>query len=142
MKPKHKLMYQLSVFLFSIAMCGCASLKGGITYFDANTYQHLTDLKPEVAFLYDGFTSDSVDENEIKAVRLKLSQAYEYEKGKGEKNKETIDQFEIIFNMFNRNVKERLEKGKWNTEHVGTKKENISRAFDIAIETENIKNRR
>lgn len=105
------------------------------------TYKNLTELKPEVVFLYETFTTDSINLERIAYVRLRLAQVYEYEKGKGSKNKETYEQIEIIQNMFERHVKDRLEKGKWTKEHFENVKTNIEEAFDIAIQTERLKNK-
>jgi len=43
--------------------------------------------------------------------------------------------------MFKRHVKDRLEKGKWTIEHFENVKTNIADAFDIAIQTERLKNK-
>src|SRR6185369_10717773 len=83
---------------------GCNATFGKITYFDPTTYKNLTDLKPEVLMLYDTLVTDPVDKGKVSAVRLKLAQAYEYEKGKGDKNKETHEQIIKIRNMFERHV--------------------------------------
>lgn len=78
-------------------LSSCASFLGYPTYYDATTYKNLTDIKAEILFLYDTFATDSIDEAQITAARLKLAQAYEYEKGKGEKkNRETREQLELI----------------------------------------------
>ena len=66
---------------------------------------------------------------------------YEYEKGKGEKNTETIEQMKIIKEMFERHVTDRLEKGIWTNAHMMNNVENITDAFDIAIATESLKNK-
>jgi hypothetical protein len=128
--------FLLSVLLY---LSSCAHI--GITYYDPTTYKNLTDLKPEVTALYDTFTNDTIDKDKISAIRLKLAQMYEYEKGKGEKNKETYEQIRIIQNMFERQVSDRLKNGKWNSAHASNQKQMISEAFDIAIETEAKKNK-
>ena len=120
---------------------GCNATFGKITYFDPTTYKNLTDLKPEVLMLYDTLVTDPVDKGKVSAVRLKLAQAYEYEKGKGDKNKETHEQIIKIRNMFERHVDERIRDGKWNEANLSNKKENIGAAFDIAIRTERLKNK-
>jgi len=116
----------------------CASF---ISYYDPTTYKNLTELKPEVIFLYETFTTDSIDLEKIAQVRLRLAQVYEYEKGKGLCNKDTYEQIEIIQSMFERYVKDRLEKGKWTKEHFENVKTNMGEAFDIAIQTERLKNK-
>jgi hypothetical protein len=111
------------------------------SYYDPTTFKNLTDLKPQVSRLYDSFASDSVDKDEINKISLKMDQAYEYEKGKGEKNIETYKQISIINKMFERNVKDRLDNGKWSETHLENNKQLIIKAFDIAIETEGLKNK-
>jgi len=122
-------------------ICGCASIFGSITYFDPTTYKNLTDLKSEVMMLYRTFTNDSIDSAKIELVCLKLSQIYEYERGKGSKNIETCKQVEIINNIFERHVKDRITNGKWNPTNLQDSIQNISDAFDIAIQTEHSKNK-
>lgn len=124
-----------------IALCFLAQCASLISYYDPTTYKNLTELKPEVAFLYETFTSDSIDMEKIDAIRLRLAQVYEYEKGKGPKNIETYEQIKIIQDMFERHVKERLEHGTWSNEHMENKKTIIQEAFDIAIQTERLKNK-
>ena len=72
---------------------------------------------------------------------LKLAQIYEYERGKGEKNKETFLQIRMIEEMFKRHINDRMKNGLWSDSHLNNQKENIAEAFDIAIRTENLKNK-
>ncbi len=67
------------------ALAFCASVLGFPAYYYPTTYKNLTDLKAESFLLSDTFVSDPIDQNKIAAVRLKMAQAYEYEKGKGDK---------------------------------------------------------
>lgn len=142
-KLNHNLHRGILIFtlLFLICLPGCARFLGFTTYYDPTTYKNLTDLKPKVSALYDTFTRDSVEVSDISAIRLNLAQIYEYEKGKGIKNSETSKQISIIQNMYEEAVKDRLSKGKWSDEHLSNKKQNIMDAFDIAIQTENLKNK-
>ncbi|OGW13986.1 MAG: hypothetical protein A3G93_07595 [Nitrospinae bacterium RIFCSPLOWO2_12_FULL_45_22] len=135
--PKVILLNHLLLLWFISA---CAYV-GFITYYDPITYKSLTDLKPEVMALYGTFTTDSVDASQIAATRLKLAQIYEYEKGKGEKNRETYEQIKKIQAMFERHVSDRLTTGRWTTTHLNNQKQNIAEAFDIAIKTERLKNK-
>ncbi len=130
------IIFSLLVTLFLSVRC-----LSFVSYYDPTTYLSLTELKPEVAFLYGTFATDSVDLKEISEIRLRLAQVYEYEKGKGLRNKETYEQIEIIQNMFERHVKDRLEEGRWSEEHLMNTKINIQEAFDIAIQTERLKNK-
>ena len=126
------------ILLILLLFTRCASL---ISYYDPTTYKNLTDLKPEVVFLYETFTADSVDTEGIAEIRLRFAKIYEYEKGKGEKNKETYEQVEDIQNMFERHVNDRLERGPWVKDHFENVKINMEEAFDIAIQTERLKNK-
>lgn len=50
----------------------------------------------EVAQLYDSFGEEKLDPQKVAAIRLKMEQIYQYEKGKGPKNAETARQIQII----------------------------------------------
>lgn len=122
-------------------LSGCAHLLGFTTYYDPVTYKNLTDIKPEVMALYETFSGDSVDTIKVSAISLKLAQIYEYENGKGAKNIETTKQIKIIQEMFERHVADRIKNGKWNETHLNNQKQNMAEAFDIAIQTERLKNK-
>jgi hypothetical protein len=129
----------LVIFLFLFS--GCAQWFGFPAYYDSTSYKQLTDLKPRILFLYDKFANEKTDETKIEDIRLKFAQIYEYEKGKGIRNVETYSQVELIRKMFERHVNDRLQNGVWSEAHLENQKENISEAFDVAIQTENQKNR-
>lgn len=111
------------------------------SYYDPTTYKSLTDLKPEIEALYETFTNDTIDSTRLAALRLKLAQIYEYERGKGASNVETARQVQLIEQMFERHVDDRMKNGKWNIAHLNNQKTNIGEAFDIAISTERLKNK-
>ena len=131
---------QLNLILLLFYLLGCSYL-GFTTYYDITTYKNLTDLKPEVIALYETFTQESVDSERITDTRLKFAQIYEYEKGKGVRNRETYSQIKIIQEMFERHVEDRMKGKKWNEAHSNNMKQNIAEAFDIAIKTEARKNK-
>ena len=120
-------------------LSGCAAL--GLSPYDPTTYRNLTGLKPKIAMLYETFTRDPVNEEKIGEARLELAQIYEYEKGKGESNKETARQVQLIREMFERQVENRLKQGKWSVTFMQNATENIQDAFDVAIRTERLKNK-
>ena len=128
----------VSCILFGLL--GCRYLYP-IHYYDATTYRNLTETKPVVIALYETFTDNTVKSEGIEAVRIRLAQIYEYEKGKGERNIETTQQVKIIQDMFERHVQDRLSGRAWNATHLENMKENIAQAFDIAIATERAKNK-
>ena len=139
---KSKIKLKSSIFIFYllfiiIILNSCSGLF--IRRYDYTTYKNLTDSKPEVAALYMTFINDSLNLKQMAAVRLKIAQMCEYEKGKGVKYIETIKQIEIIKNMFERHVKDRLEKGRWSETRLNSIKQNIEEAFDIAIQTEGLR---
>jgi len=138
--------HQRSVFLILISLLSCSGLLlscSGLLlhYYDPTSYKNLTDLKPKVSVLYDSFAQDGIDKKAIAGIRLELAQAYEYVKGKGKSNQETIKQVEIIHDMFERHVQDRVENGKWSEIDLENMKENIEEAFDIAISTERLKDK-
>lgn len=124
-----------------VSLFGCAHFSPSIAYYDPTTYKNLTDLKPEVQDLYDSFTRDPLDKKELATVRLKLAQMYEYEHGKGDKNADTYKQIDKIKIMYQRQTSDRLKNGKWNQDYTDDQKDLIATAFNIAIETENLKNK-
>ena len=133
--------FNLTLLVLMIHLSGCANWIGFPEYFDPTTYKNLTDLKPEVMMLYDTFTKETPDDKKLEKIRLKLAQIYEYEKGKGDKNRETYTQIKMIDDMFERHIKNRIENGAWSKTHLENQKENIGEAFDIAIHTESLKNK-
>lgn len=128
----------LPAALFVFVSC---SLFRGVSYYDPTTYKNLTDLKPYVMFLYASFGEEEVDEDRIWYVRLRLAQIHEYEKGKGPSNKETADQIGKIVEMYEEDVHARLAGASWNEAQINNSTENVVDAFDIAIQTERLKNR-
>ena len=142
-KIKNKPVFLRLAFVLYILLYlnACAQWLGFPAYYDATTYKQLTDLKPRVLNLYDKFTGEQTDQGKIEDIFLKFDQMYEYERGKGIKNVETYSQIDIIRKMFRRQVSDRLQNGIWSEAHMLNQKENIGAAFDIAIQTEYLKNK-
>lgn len=133
----------LSTLFFVLFLSGCAGIP--ISYYDATTYTQLTSLKAETTLLIDSFDTKKVTENEdnIEKTILNLRKAYEYELGKGKPNSDTTKQFKIIMDLFNEDVKDYKEDG---PDTLGKKYFSevsvvLGQAFDIAIATENLKNK-
>lgn len=122
-----------------ISISGCGGV--ALTKYDDRTYQQVTFAKPEVLAVYDSFAADPIDETKISAENLKLAQLREYEAGKGAANAEMIQQVESIQNLFKRHTAERRRDGPWNETNLNNHKATISAAFDLAIKTEQAKNR-
>jgi hypothetical protein len=120
-------------------LTGCSILR--LSYYDPTTFRNLTSVKPKVSALYETFVQDAVLEEKLDVVRLELAQIYEYEKGKGESNRETARQVQLIREIFERHVEHRQKQGKWSGAFMQNARQNIEEAFDIAIRTERLKNK-
>jgi len=141
--PIRWLVRVLGTLALATVLAGCPSIP--ISYYDATTYTHLTSLKAETAALIETFDTRPVSRNEdkIDATSLNLRKAYEYEKGKGEPNSDTAKQFAKISQLYEETVKEYRDNG---PKSLGPKyfqeaAKVLSQAFDIAIATENVKNK-
>lgn len=116
-----------------------------ISYYDATTYEQLTSLKAETMALVESFDTKPLAENEkrLEEVTLSLRKGYEYEHGKGQPNSDTAKQFEIIMKLFQDDVQDYQDSGpgmlgkKFFREAAVV----LGQAFDIAIKTENLKNK-
>lgn len=114
-----------------------------ISYYDATTYKNLTDLKVEATLLVASFDTKTVADNEgkISDVTVKLLKAYEYEKGKGKPNSDTMTQLEKIKGLFDQDVSDYRSGVKLGPKFFREAATVLGQAFDIAISTENLKNK-
>jgi hypothetical protein len=116
-----------------------------ITYHDAATYKNLTDLKAEAVMLVETFDAKPFAGNEaaIADLTLKFRKAYEYEKGKGKPNSDTMRQFDEIWNLLNEDVSDYRANGNaaLGPKYFREAAVVLGQAFDIVIATENLKNR-
>jgi len=116
-----------------------------ISYYDVTSYRNLTDLKVETTVLVESFDTVEIEKNEarIQEVHMNLLKAYEYEKGKGEDNSDTVKQIKKILELFEEDLTDYRQNAqaslglKYFREAAVT----LGQAFDIAIATENSKNR-
>lgn len=125
--------------LGSLSMSGCSGVP--ITKYDDRSYQQITFVKPEILAVYDTFTVDPIDEAKVSAVDLKLAQYQAYESGKGPTNTEMTQQVEHMQALYRKHVAERRRDGPWNATNLANHKETIVEACDIAIKTEQAKNK-
>lgn len=128
--------------LTSTWLTGCAI---PITYHDAATYKNLTDLKAEVVMLLETFDTNpfAVNESAIADITLKFRKAYEYEKGKGIANNDTLKQFDEIWKLLKEDITDYRENGNvtLGPKYFREAAVVLGQAFDIAITTENLKNK-
>ncbi len=132
--------------LYALALLFLTACSGlPISYYDVTTYKQLTSLKAEATTLVESFDRKPYSENEskIEATTLNFKKAYEYEKGKGEPNSDTAKQFDKILGLYNDDVAEYKEDGlrKLGPKYFSEAAVALGQAFDIAIATENLKNK-
>jgi hypothetical protein len=129
--------------LMLLSVSACTGVP--ISYYDATTYTQLTSLKAETTTLVESFDTKPNTENQakIEATTLNLRKAYEYEKGKGEPNSDTTKQFTKIFGLFLDDVKDYKDGGPvaLGPKYFQEASVVLGQAFDIAISTENLKNK-
>jgi len=130
-----------AIFLFNFIACAGVP----ISYYDSTTYTQLTSLKAEITTLVESFDTKSYAENEkkIDEITLNFKKAYEYEKGKGDPNSDTTKQFDKIYGLFKDDVKDYKESspGELGIKYFQEAAKTLGQAFDIAISTENLKNK-
>lgn len=77
----------------ALALSSCAT----IPPYDSTSYKNATDLKAESMILIDkSGDSPAAHKQEIDGLRLRLRQALEYERGKGDLNRVTVKQWETL----------------------------------------------
>jgi len=130
------------LLLTSAWLTGCAV---PITYHDVSTYKNLTDLKAEAVMLVETFDIKPYTANEaaIADITLKFRKAYEYEKGKGKPSSDTMRQFDEIWKLLNEDISDYRENGNatLGPKYFREAAVVLGQAFDIAIATENLKNK-
>lgn len=139
---RHILILVATMLFTSMWLTSCAI---PISYRDAVTYKNLTDLKAEAMTLVETFDTRPVAQNEaaIENVTLEFRKALEYEKGKGKSNNDTIEQLNKIQGLLNDDIKDYRENGNatLGPKYFQEAAKTLGQAFDIAIATENLKNR-
>ena len=141
--PLPRYFFSLVVMLLtSICLTSCAI---PISYRDAITYKNLTDLKAEAMTLVETFDTRPVAQNEanIENITLEFRKAREYEIGKGKANNDTIKQLDEIWKLLNEDIADYRENGNGilGPKYFREAAVVLGQAFDIAISTENLKNR-
>lgn len=116
-----------------------------VPYYDNNTYKSLTSLKAESMTLVESFSKTPANKNLAKIDRLLLNyrKAYEYEKGKGKANKDTLKQFSKIKELLEDIIKvyRSPDGNKMGEKFYHEASVQLGQAHDIAIQTEASKNK-
>lgn len=128
--------YSLLIFIILLNACQYVS------YFDSVSYKNLTDLKGEMKVAFMNFSSNGAegqsDLNTLKKFEIEISKGYEYEVGK-QLNDNTVAQWNIINDFINETIKRFTENDGLSAGYCKAKWMILSKAFDIAIATENEK---
>lgn len=140
--PRYIFALVAAMLLTSAWLTGCSI---PITYHDATTYKNLTDLKAEAMTLVETFDTKPVVQNEapIENITLEFRKAYEYEKGKGKSNNDTMKQLDEIWKLLNGDMADYRENGNatLGPKYFREAAVVLGQAFDIAIATGNLKNK-
>lgn len=135
--------WYLASVVFLLNLIACAGIP--ISYYDSTTYAQLTSLKAETTTLIESFDTKPYAENQkkIEETTLNLRKAYEYEKGKGDPNSDIAKQFDKIYGLFMDDVTDYKESqpGELGQKYFQEAAKILGQAFDIAISTENLKNK-
>lgn len=138
-----KFLCTLHGLLLAVVLAACQSIP--ISYYDATTYTNLTNLKAETTALIETFDKKTFTQNEskIEGTTLNLRKAYEYEKGKGAPNSDTAQQLEIVAKLYADTINEYKDNGPkiLGPKYFQEAARALGQAFDIAIATENVKNK-
>ena len=121
-------------------LIGCVHL---IANYDAITYKSLTDLKAQTSlFLVQIFGTKPYAEYAAKFedLQLQVEKIYQYEKGK-KLNNDTIFEVSEIRNMINAIITLYKSQDKLSPGYLKEKKEQLEKAFDLAIATESTKSK-
>ncbi len=136
---------RLRAALASLALAllaGCAWIPFlQVSRFDPATEQNLAELRPAVSAAYAGFAQDPLDTTALASVRGRLDDALAHERTKGEANRRTTRQLELILATFDRDLASRRGGPPWSAAAVANARENLEEAFDIALRTERAKRR-
>jgi len=128
-------------WLLSLLLTACAL----VSHYDPTSYQNATYLKAEALLLIEK-AKDPPGKHAaaIEALRLRLLQAYEYERGKAKPNRATVEQWRLLIDPEAALLGGFLKK--WRDENKGQSDaflkgvaRNISDAFDEVIKLENTK---
>jgi hypothetical protein len=127
--------------ILMLGLAGCAAITG----YDPTSYKNATDLKAETLLLIEKAKDPpGLHAAQIEGLRLKLRQAYEYEKGKGGRNRITMEQWALLSDPNGVLLGGFLKK--WETENRGQSpaflegvSKNIAEGFDEIIKLESRK---
>ena len=138
---KRRAVSLFGMILAASLMAGCALM----SVYDPTSYKMATDLKAQaVALVNEASDPPGAHAQEIKDLSLKMQQAFEYERGKGDPNRFTVLQWGKLIDPHAGLVGDFLRK--WQADNAPEKPAlikdaltNIGPAFDEIIKLENYK---
>lgn len=127
--------------LLALASAACAL----VSHYDSTSYQNATNLKAEALFLIErAVNPPAAHAAAIDSLRLKLRQAYEYERGKGDPNRITVEQWKRLADPDGALLGGFIKK--WRSDNRGQSPafldgvaQNVTEAFDQIIRLERAK---
>jgi len=146
MNGKLERLRTFSLFVvLSLFLVACAFIP---KYYDPVAYSKIVTVKVEILTFYkSSFTKDlNVEEtkkfNEKAAdIEVNLEILYQYEFYKGPNNKNCTEQSKLLLDMYRDHIRDRAENGPWSEEHLKNQTDIMTKALNIVIETEQLKNK-
>ena len=131
----------LAPLALSLVLSACALT----SHYDATSYQNATNLKAEALLLIEKAKDPPGKHTAaIEGLRLRLLQAYEYERGKARPNRPTVEQWRLLIDPEAALIGGFLKK--WRVENVAQSDaflkgiaKNVGDAFDEIIKLQNAK---
>jgi hypothetical protein len=128
-------------FLIVMTLASCATIQSWfkpVVKYDQRSYESFTTLQAKMKMFVDNLKPDSVDN--VESFYLDFNIVYEYEKGKGLENNETITQLDILRGRLDAFIGEASTR-ELSKVYRDAKKETLSRILDVIIATEYAKPR-
>lgn len=127
--------------LAAVFICLVLAACSLIAPYDQAAYDKATGAKATALALMDKATASYESyHKEIESASLEIDKAYEYDRGRGAKNVETIKQWEILKDpkghLFGGFIRRWREKGSFSQDYIDLKKPDIADAFDQIIALE------
>ena len=125
------------LFFLILTLVSCATMQSWfkpIAKYNQRSYENFTALQANLKVLIDTLSSET-SQDRIDSFYLMFDVIYEYERGKGLENHETIAQLELLKKRIDTFVDEALTED-LTIDYREAKKETLARILDVIISTE------
>jgi hypothetical protein len=125
------------IFLLLLSLSSCATLQSWfkpVVHYDQVSFQNFTFFKADLNVFIDKLKPDTASDK-IDAFLLVFNKIYEYEKGKGLENQDTVKQLDLLKGRIDQFVKEG-QASDLSQVYRDAKKETLGRILDVIISTE------